>query len=136
MGPGSPPLKNVGCEVVKPLGDLWTVGHLSGEMPDAGMCRSIMTIGFEPAYGRFIGTFVSEVMTHLWIYNGALDGLGKTLILDTEGPSFAEEGKMAKYQDIIEIVDLDHRLFRSQYLGANGQWVEFMRATYRRLDAE
>lgn len=133
MGPDQPPLKNTGTEVVEPLGELWTMGRMSGEMPGGGVSHSIMTLGYDPAQKRFVGTFIASVMTHLWIYNGALDDTGNTLILDCEGPSFAEEGKMAKYQDIIEFLDDNRRVLRSQYSGPDGQWVPFMKSTYQRV---
>ena len=43
------------------------------------------------------------MMTHLWVYDGALDAAGKVLTLDAEGPSFTGDGTTAKYQDVIEI---------------------------------
>jgi hypothetical protein len=72
-------------------------------------------------------------MSQLWIYEGTLDATGKVLTLDTEGPSFTQEGKLAKYQDIIEIKDQDHRLLSSQMLGDDGKWHRFMEAHYRRV---
>lgn len=131
MGPDQPPLKNSGREVVEMLGEFWTIGRMSGEMPGGGMSHSVMTLGYDPQQQRFVGTFIASVMTHLWIYNGALDG--NTLTLDTEGPSFAEEGKSARYQDIIELIDDDQRILRSQYLAPDGKWVPFMKVVYRRV---
>ena len=126
MGPDQPAMKFKGTETVRSLGGLWTVGH--GE----GACSSIMTLGFDPQLKRFVGTFVASVMTQLWVYNGSLDADEKVLTLDTEGPSFAGDGTMAKYQDIIEFVSDDHRRLSSQMLGADGQWIGFMKAEYRR----
>ncbi len=71
-------------------------------------------------------------MTHIWPYNGSLDETEKFLTLDSEGPSFADDGTMAKYQDIIEFLSHDHRMLSSQYLGPNGQWIPFMKAHYQR----
>jgi hypothetical protein len=71
-------------------------------------------------------------MTHLWIYNGSLDATGRILTLDAEGPSFAGDGAMAKYQDIIEFENDDLRTLSSQILGPDGQWFRFMTACYRR----
>jgi len=101
-------------------------------MPDGGICQSIMTLGYDPALKRFVGTFVVAVMTHLWVYHGSLDSAGKVLTLDTEGPSFTGDGKMVKYQDIIEFISDDHRTLSSQVLGADGKWMPFMKAQYRR----
>jgi hypothetical protein len=132
MGPDQLPMKSTGTESVRSLGGLWTIGEGAGDMPgDGGMCRTIMTLGFDSRTGRFVGTFVVSEMTHLWLYDGSLDAAGKVLTLDTEGPSFTGP-EMAKYQDIIEIIDADHRILRSQILGAGGKWTQFMSARYQR----
>jgi hypothetical protein len=125
-------MKNTGRETVRSLGGLWTIGEGSGESPDGGNCDSIMTLGFDPQTKRFVGTFIASMMTHLWPYNGTLDATGKVLTLDSEGPSFAGDGTMAKYQDIIEFLSDNHRTLSSQFLGPDGQWVPFMKAHYRR----
>ena len=84
----------------------------------------MMSLGFDPQKGRFVGTFIGSMMTHLWIYDGALDASGKALILDAEGPNCtgAADGKLAKYQDIIEWQSDDHRVLRSRMLGEDGTW--------------
>jgi hypothetical protein len=132
MGPDEPPMKSTGREVVRSLGGLWTIGEGSGDSPGGGNCDSIMTLGFDPQTKRFVGTFIASMMTHLWPYNGTLDASGKVLTLDSEGPSIAGDGTMAKYQDIIEFLSDDHRTLSSQYLGPDGQWIPFMKAHYRR----
>lgn len=132
MGPDQPPMKSSGRESVRSLGGLWTLGEGVSEMPSGGEWRSIMTLGYDPQSKRFVGTFVGSVMTHLWPYNGTLDAARRVLTLDSEGPSFADDGTMAKYQDIIEFVSNDHRTLSSQYLGPDGKWVPFMKAHYRR----
>lgn len=132
MGPDQPPMKFTGTERVRSLGRLWTIGEGSGDAPGGG-CDSIMTLGFDTRTQRFVGTFVASAMTHLWPYDGSLDDSGNVLTLDSEGPSFAGDGTMAKYQDIIEFVSDDHRKLRSQMLGDDGKWTQFMSAEYRRI---
>src|SRR5688500_7707517 len=104
MGPGQPPMKSEGTEVVRSLGALWILAEGEGSMPDSGVSKSVMTIGFDPKSGRYVGTFIVSVMTHLWVYNGVMDSSGRAITLDTQGPSFSGEG-MANYQDIIEFLD-------------------------------
>lgn len=135
MGPDQPPMKSTGKETVRSLGGLWTIGEGEGETPCGGICQSIMTLGFDPQSKRFVGTFVVGVMTHLWPYNGTLDAAEKVLTLDSEGPSFADDGTMSKYQDIIEFISDDHRTLSSRFLGPDGQWVPFMKGHYRRKGA-
>jgi hypothetical protein len=131
MGPDQPPMKTQGRESVRSLGGLWTIceGTLgAGEM--AG--TSIMTLGFDPKTGRFVGTFIASMMYHLWSYNGVLDEAKKVLTLDAEGPSFTGDG-MAKYQDMIEFVDDNHRILSSRMLLPTGEWQHFMSAHYHRV---
>ena len=121
MGPDQSPMKSRGTEIVRSLGGLWTIGEGECPMPDGVTGQTIMTLGFDPVSNRFVGTFVASMMTHLWPYNGALDAAGKILTLDSEGPVFTGTGT-AKYQDSIEFVSDDHRILRSQFLGADGLW--------------
>jgi Protein of unknown function (DUF1579) len=132
MGPDQPPMKTTGHEVVRPLGKFWTIGHGTGNTPDDGSCDSIMTLGYDPQTKRFVGSFIASVMTHFWPYNGSLDPSGKVLTLDSEGPSFAGDGTMAKYQDIIEFITNDHRTLTARVQSADGSWQQFMTAHYRR----
>jgi hypothetical protein len=132
MGPDQPPMKNTGRETVRSLGGLWTIGEGTNDVPGDGACDSVMTLGFDPQSGRFVGTFIASMMTHLWTYSGTLDPTGKVLTLDAEGPSFSGNGAMAKYQDIIEFVSDDHRILSSQMLLPDSRWHPFMKANYRR----
>jgi len=91
-----------------------------------------MTLGYDPQKKRYVGTFIGSMMTHLWVYDGALDAAERVLTLDAEGPSMAAEGKMAKYQDVIELKSDDHRMLTSHVLGDDGTWHQFMTANYRR----
>ncbi|MGD9646232.1 MAG: DUF1579 domain-containing protein [Pirellulales bacterium] len=131
MAPGDPPIKASGTETVRSLGGLWTIGEGEGSGPDGGIHTSIMTLGYDPAKQRFVGSFIASMMTHFWLYDGALDAAGKVLTLDSEGPNFTGDG-MARYQDIIEFVDDDHRTLSSQFQNSDGTWSHFMTAHYRR----
>lgn len=130
MGPDQPPVKVTGTDSVRSLGGLWVVCEGRGPMPSGGTAHTIMTLGFDPAKNRFVGTFIGSMMTNLWVYEGSL--VGNILTLDTEGPSFAGDGKTVKYQDLIEFKSDDHRTLTSQTLGADGKWAHFMTAQYRR----
>lgn len=112
------------------LDGLWAVCDGVGEMPGGGTGLTIMTLGFDPVKGRFVGSFIGSMMTNHWLNDGQLTG--NVLTLDTEGPSFTDPAKLAKYQDIIEIVSDDHRTLPSRVLGDDGQWTKFMTANYRR----
>jgi hypothetical protein len=130
--PGKPAETFRGSETVKALGELWIIGEGRGEMPGGDTGHMRITLGFDPARDRFVGTWIGSMMTHLWIYEGRLDADGRILTLDAEGPSFTGDGTLAKYQDVIEIVDRDHRTLTSRTLGPDATWTQFMTARYVR----
>ncbi len=140
MAPGEPPLLGKGTERVRALGDVWVIGEASTSMPDGSPANMQITLGYDTARQRFTGTFVGSMMTNLWVYDGQLDEAGQVLTLNAEGPTMTGEGMtgegitgegMAKYQDIVELRNDDHRVLRSRVM-QDGQWVEFMTANYRR----
>lgn len=132
MGPDQPPHKSTGTETVYTLGDLWVVADGTSEMPGGGPARMRMTLGYDPAQQAFVGSWTGSMMTHLWVYKGQLDATRKVLTLEAEGPSFSGDGTMARYQDVITLVDAGTRTLHSQTPGPDGQWKRFMHATYRR----
>jgi hypothetical protein len=131
MEPGKPPAKHTGTESVRSL-TTWVVCEGRGEMLGGGNATTVMTLGYDPAKKRFVGTFIGSMMTNLWVYDGQLDAAGKVLTLDAEGPSFTDPSKSAKYKDSIEIVSPDHRILSSQFQADDGTWHRFMTAHYRR----
>lgn len=134
MAPGLPVEKCPGTESVRALGDLWVVCEGRGEMPGgAGPATMLMTLGYDPKKKAFIGSWAGSMMTHMWVYHGALDAAGKVLTLNTEGPSFADDGKLAPYQDLITLKSRDERELSSQVLQEDGTWKRFMTARYRRV---
>lgn len=129
MGPDQPPIVHTGTDSVRSL-SVWVV--CEGTMSDDATAKTIMTLGYDPAKGKFVGTFIGSMMTNLWVYEGTLDESGKVLTLDADGPSFTDPTKTAKYKDAIEIVSPDHRTLTSRFLGDDGTWHHFMTAHYRR----
>ena len=132
MGPGQPQSKTTGSENVRSLGGLWVIAEGQGEMPGGGAATTIITLGYDPQKGRYVGTFIASMMTYLWEYDGEMDASGKVLTLNAEGPDMSTEGKMAKYKDVIELKSDDHRVLTSHMLGDDGTWRQFMTANYRR----
>ena len=133
MGPDQPAMKSTGKQSTRALGLLWTIGEMEHAGPDGQAHQSIFTLGFDDSKQRFVGTFVSSCMTHLWPYDGQLDAAHKVLTLDSEGPSFSGDGTMAKYQDIIEVITEDQYFLKSQLQDSDGSWVQFMIARYDRI---
>lgn len=132
MGPDQPAQKWEIPERVSSVGEVWVQCVSQGDMPGCGPATTLMTLGYDPARKHFVGTFIGSMMTHLWIYEGELDAGGEQLTLRAEGPDCSGSGRMAQYRDVITFKDDDHRVLTSYMLGENGEWTEFMTASYRR----
>jgi len=133
MGPGEPPIKSSGSEQVRALGELWVLCECEGAMPGADHThRSVMTLGFDPKRERYVGSFVASMMDSLWFYDGTLDASGKVLTLATDGPSFTGDGSTARYHDTLTLLGPDERTLTSAVQMPDGQWNQFMKATYHR----
>ncbi|HEX6987588.1 MAG TPA: DUF1579 domain-containing protein [Planctomycetaceae bacterium] len=131
-GPDQPPVKSRGTEAVRAIGDLWVVAEGQGTMPDGSPATMVLTLGYDPRKGRFVGTWTGSMMTHLWVYDGELDAGRNRLALYADGPSFTDPTKTARYCDAIEFLADDHRTLTSSVLGEDGNWTTFMTAHYRR----
>jgi hypothetical protein len=129
MGPDAPAWKTSGTETKRSLGGLWSIGEMKGEMPDGTPTTSIITLGYDAAKKKFVGTFIASMMTYMWPYEGTLKG--NVLTLDSEGPSMKGEG-MQKYQDIVEIKNDNEYSLSSQIIGDDGKWTKFMSMTFTR----
>jgi hypothetical protein len=131
--PGEPAGKHTGTERVRSLGGVWVVAEGEGRTPEGEVGTTLMTLGYDPARGRFVGTFIGSMITYLWIYEGSLDAAGQVLTLESEGPSYTAEGEMATYRDVLAFEGDDRRVFTSHYLGGDGEWHPFMTMRYRRI---
>jgi Protein of unknown function (DUF1579) len=132
--PGQPPHKHKGTEKVRSVGGLWVLLEGEGYEADGTTSTTIMTLGYDPKRQRFIGTWIGSMMGHLWLYEGQLDASEQSLPLESEGPDMSGvEGKMARYRDTIELVSEDHRRLRSETMGEDGAWQQFMVTDYRRV---
>lgn len=130
---GQAATKHTGIERVRMLGEVWAICESEVSMPDGQSARNIMSLGYDAEKQQFIGTFLSSMMTFAWIYTGgSLDENRRALTLLTDGPSFTEPGATTRYRDVIEWISDDERVMTSSAEQADGSWVEFMRATYRR----
>jgi hypothetical protein len=93
---------------------------------------TILTLGFDPARGRFTGTWIGSMMTHQWLYDGELDAAADRLTLTSDGPSMTEPGKTARYRDVIEFQGNDQRTLTGSMQQPDGTWQAFMTVIYRR----
>jgi hypothetical protein len=131
MGEGQPPMKCKGTMSSHMLGALWIVNELKGDMAGTPM-SGLQTIGYDPVKKKYIGTWVDNMMNHLWQYEGTVDAAGKQLTLEADGPSFVEEGKTARYRDAYEFKSDDHIVATSSVQSKDGKWTIFMTGNIKR----
>ena len=131
IGPGKPPVKSSGTEVVRAIGDFWILAEGQGPMPDGEIATMVITAGYDLERKKFVATWLGSMMTKLWVYDCSREG--NTLHMDAEGPSMAGDGTTAMYRDSLEIVDADTRTFRSQMRNPDGSWLRFLTTHYRRV---
>jgi hypothetical protein len=131
-GPEGETIRDTGTEFVRSLDGVWTLAEGRGQGPEGTEVTSITTLGYDPARGRFVGTFISSMMTYLWVYDGALDAEGRVLSLDARGPGYPDHTQMMDYRDTIELRGDDERVHTSSARQPDGSWHPFMSITYRR----
>lgn len=129
--PGQPPMTVEGTETVKNLGGFWIVSDLRCDLGGQEM-QGMMTVGYDPKAGQYVGTWIDSMTGYLWKYEGELDESGKKLTLNTEGPCPMKGGQMTKMRDVVEFQDDDARTLTSYAQGDDGQWQSFMKMTATR----
>ena len=130
MQPGQPTVKWKATETVRSLGGLWVVGEGTGDTPTGGKSQTIVTLGYDPAKGKYVGTFTASMMANMWIYEGEREGT--VLTLRTKGPGMTPDVPLANYKDVVDLKSRDLRTLTSFVEMPDGQWLQMMSATYRR----
>lgn len=118
-----------GTETIRPLGEKWLLVEGSACEGDVAH-RYAVTIGFDDAKGRYVGSFVGSLMSNLWVYEGYREG--DSLILECEGPAFdPEKGSFGdgamQYRDTITF-DGKVKTLVSTVQNPDGTWTEIMRS--------
>ena len=131
FGPDQPPMKCKGTQRARMLGGFWLIAEGKAEMMGVPV-ESVLTLGFDAAKQKYVGTWTDSHYNHLWIYEGELDDDGNVLALSTEGPNPMLAGKISKFRDVIEFQSDDHYIFKSMMQGDDGEWQTFMTAHFRR----
>jgi len=133
MAPDQPADKAKGREKVRGLGDMWIISDFEADMPGGlGKMTAVMTVGYDPEKGKYIGTWVDSMTSFMWKYEGTVDETGKILTLNSVGPNMMTGVGTANYRDITEFKSPDHRVLTAQAEGPDGTWVTYMTAHYHK----
>lgn len=129
--PGSPAMKCKGTFSARAIGNQWVVAD-SVANPAGIKVVAVLTVGYDPAKKKYVGSWVDSMQTNMWIYEGTVSEDGKTISLLADGPGFADPAKTAKYKDAWEFKSKDHIVLTASVQGDDGKWTSFMTSNYKR----
>jgi hypothetical protein len=132
MMPDGSTARASGTESIKNLGGLWAYAEGHGEMPGGGPFTYYAGLGYDVSFKEYRGFRIMSASSHLWKYKGTLSSDGKVMTLDCEGPNMFKDGETALYKDVFELVDGNHMTLTSSGQDENGNWMQFMKASYTR----
>jgi hypothetical protein len=118
-------------EVVRSLQGIWFVAEGNGEMPGGGAATTVLTLGYDAAKGKYVGSWIGSMMDYMWTYEGEVEPSGNVLSLYTRGPALEGDG-LADYREQIAFIDDATRTFTSSARQPDGSWKPFMEARYAR----
>lgn len=128
----SPEMRFHGTENVRTIGKLWIMSEGHGKDPDGRPATMVFTLGFDPAQGRFVGSFFGSFGGHFWTYKGSLDKDERKLTLETEGPDMRDMKRTASYREVVELHEDGTRSFTSFLIDEHGKAHQLMQMVYRR----
>lgn len=123
-------IQTCGTATCRSLGGLWLIFESSWTSSEGETHTTLITLGYDSAKSKYVGTFVGSMMADFWHYVGELED-GKRLPLLSEGPKFDGSGRCA-YRDTFIAIDQDTWLFTGELQGDDGNWVEFMSSKHTR----
>jgi len=130
-GPGQPLLKVKGTETTRPIGKLWILSE--GETKQAAMSFArALTLGYDTARKKYIGTWVDSNSTHIGRYEGEMDAAGKTLTLVGEIPHPYDNVRMVKVREVIELKSPDQKVVTTSLQGDDGNWLTLVTVNAQR----
>lgn len=130
---GGGPMEFSGTESVRAIGEYWIQGESTGEVPGGDAATMIVTVGFDPKRGRYVGSWFGSMMPVQYVYEGWVEKDGKTLVLETEGTIPMEPDRVRTFRDITEFKSPDHRQFRAEMRNDDGSWTRMMQMDFRRV---
>lgn len=129
--PGQPPLKVKATETTRRIGQLWTLTVAETQPPGMPFARSL-TLGYDTARKKYVGTWVDSNSTHIGRYEGTMDAAGKTLTLIGETPHPYDNVRMVQVREVIEIKSPDEKFVTTSLQGDDGKWLTLVTVNARR----
>ena len=131
FSPDQPPVIGRGTESTRMIGGAWIIAQGASEMMGTPF-ESVLTLGYDPRKGKYVGTWVDSMSGYLWLYEGEVDETGTILSLDTEGPGPDNPDGLTRFKEVTVFKTPDHRVFTSSIQAEDGTWKTCLTVTSRR----
>lgn len=130
-----PEMQNMDCEgkeTITQMGDLWVLGEGHFPAPNGEPTEYRNALGYDVTFKQYRGCWIMAASSHLWVSQGQANDSGTEISLDCVGPDMESDGT-ANYRDVVQFSGENDwvRISYSQDK-STGQFVEFMRAIYKR----
>jgi hypothetical protein len=120
---GEQVMKSTGTEVSKfAVGGLFLVSDVKSDM-DGMAFEAHSTWGYDVHKKKYTGSWVDNMSTAIWPFEGTVDEAGKVFSLVMEGPE-PMSGKMIKIKFIHEVASKDARSMKLIMPGPDGKEME------------
>lgn len=129
--PGQPPMSAPGTETVRTVGEFWIIGESTGEMMGMPM-TNVITIGYDTQRGRYVGTSVDSMSTHITQYEGGVNDVGDRFTLRWQSPCPFQDGAMVNFRGVTQFDGDDRRTFTAESQNEAGEWMRIVEVTFRR----
>ncbi len=126
--PGAPPIPSKGVSRNRiGCGGLWLISEFHNETTGF---EGHGIFGYDPAKGKYVGTWIDPMRTFLTFYEGSYDAASRTMTMwaEADGP----QGKRLRWRETTETRNPDTQVWRQFMAGPGGQEFESMTITYRR----
>jgi hypothetical protein len=127
-GPGAPPIPSKGVATNRMgCGGRWLICEFKNETTGF---EGHGIFGYDPAKGKYVGTWIDPMRTFLTIYEGTYDSATKTMTMWVE--TEITQGKRIRWRETTETKDRDTQIWRQLMTLPGGNEFEAMTVTYSR----
>lgn len=128
--PGQPPLEVQATETTRRVGQLWVLTHAETKLAAMPFARAL-TLGYDAAKKKYVGTWVDSSSTYIGHYEGTLDAAATTLTMEGELPH-PYDGRLVKVREVIEVKGPDQKVVTTSLEGDDGSWFTLVIVNARR----
>lgn len=123
------PQTEKGVSEITAIGGFWMVDDFKSSMGGAPF-HGHGTTGYDPAKGKYVGTWVDSWSTSIMTVEGTYDAAKKTLTMSGMGQGM--DGKPAMHRMVWTEKDANTRVFEMFLPGPDGKEMKVMTITYTR----